>query len=240
MQTEHSKNLKGIGKPLAACALFILSLSVLVLSSCVGGGGGGGGGGDSLEPAEVIIDASPVKIDSGDRMRVTLDLYNIDEKGVLLKVRYPIQLDYIEGSSYLRVLGEKVEINPAVNITTGNSGEEFTYLVYDLPKTAFGEQNDATLGFILEGTSATTDGVIAVDPDFNDPSLTIDEKFSGTAPQFDPVQSFGIEVRDSSGLITPSPTPTPTITNTPAPTNTPRPTATPTNTRVPRATATSA
>lgn len=207
----------------------IFAVSVL---SC-GLGGGGGGGGDELVAADVSIVASPRQIDSGDRIRVTIFMSDIKEDGLLLKLRYSSRLAYVRNSSTVTVDGDNVSVNPGANETINNN---LTYLVYDLPHSTFGDNDNAQIELILEGQGRLSEGEIEVDADFNDPSQSFSQKFSVLSPEFDPKAFVRVTINDESGEVRPTITRTPTITYTPSltftPTNTrtPRPTLTPTPT----------
>ncbi len=203
----------------------IFAVSVL---SC-GLGGGGGGGEDELIPANAFIEAAPREIDSGERIRFNVLLSDIKEDGVLLKVRFNSRLIYVKGTSQLRVNDDDVRVNPAANETVNNNQ---TYLVYDLPGGAFGNERNAQLEFILEGAGKLTRSNVEVDADFNDPNIPFKDKFTTLSPEFDNESSVEVTVDDSSGQNQATITPTPTITLTPSLT------PTQTSTRTPRATLT--
>lgn len=216
------------------CHLVAGAAFLAVVISC--GSGGGGGGGNDLEPADVSLRAEPRLIDSGDRIRVTANLNDVKETGVLLKFHYSNRLRYVLNTSVLTVEGEEVKVNAAANRAVGRELAGETYLVYDLPGSAFGESRDAELSLTLEGLAKLSDGEIEVDADFNEPGLTIDQKFTVLRPEFDPVASVRVTVEDSSGQIRPTATTIPSITPTPeatataTSTRTPRPSNTPTAT----------
>jgi hypothetical protein len=183
------------------------------------GGGGSGGGESSLSPAQVSIDAAPKNIDSGDRIRVKIFLADIPNDGVLLKLRYSSRLAYVKSSGQLRVSEALGTIDPGVNVTLGQAVKK-SYLVFDLPHEVFGDFSNAELELLLEGQGRISNGRIEVDSDINDPSLTIDEKFSSLQPEFNTLDFEEVDVNDESGQIPPTPTYTPTITPTPAATAT--------------------
>ena len=207
----------------------VLSVSIL---SC--GLGGGGGGGNELIAADVSISADPREIDSGDRVRITVFLSDVKEDGVLLKFRYSNKFAYVRNSSLLNVNGDDVKVSPAAEDSVGPELNGETYLVYDLPHSAFGDEDNAEFQFVIEGVGKITNGDIEVDADFNDPHETISQKFSILSPEFEAKAFVEVTVTDDSGQIRPTITPTPTITytasvtTTPTSTRTPRPSNTPT------------
>lgn len=200
--------------------------------SC-GLGGSGGGSSDPLVAAFVSVDAYPREIDSGDRIRVTAYMSDIKEDGVLLKFHYSDKLIFINNSALLKVGKDQAKVNPAFNESL-NSRE--TYLVFDLPHSAFGEKTNAELEVVVEGQGKLTNSDIEIEADFNDPNLTADEKFTILRPEFNKDDSVEVTVKDSSGNNQPTITPTPEDTNTPTltptltSTRTPRPSLTPTPT----------
>lgn len=157
------------------CAILI---PTLVLCGCDSGGGGGGD--TFVGAAELQLNASPSEIDTGDRTEVSIELSNVHENGILLKIRYPKGLSYVPGSALLLVDNQEIDIGPQKNVTKDN----VTYLVYFLTAGQFGEEGEGTVVFQLTGNSAITDGLIEADADVNDALVNDDKEFNVNEPEF--------------------------------------------------------
>lgn len=106
-------------------ARFIISvLVVLVLFAC--GGGGGGGSGSSSDAAFVNIDVDNRNIETGQRMRIFIEIADILDQGVSIKIRHPEALLYVPNSSILRVGDGSVNFGPTEDVAedTGGSGDD--------------------------------------------------------------------------------------------------------------------
>jgi hypothetical protein len=167
--------------------LFFLFLS-LNLASC--GGGGGGGGGDFLGAARVFIEARPVRIDTGDRMQVSIDISQIHPDGILLKIKFPVGLRYVQSSSNFTTNQETFDATPIFNVRD----EEIRYLVYAVKRSSFGEREKGKLNLELQGVSVTESGEIQVDPDVDNPLVPNSEEFSASDPDFSPEDGLGVAV----------------------------------------------
>lgn len=176
-------------------ALFLIPLAVsLTIVGC-----GGGGGGDSFSgAASASISASPSSIDSGDRTRVEISLGDVDENGIALKIRYPEGLAYVPGSAFLIVDEEEIDISPSVNVTS--TEDEKVYLIFYLAQSLFHRSGQdyngepGTVRFQLAGKSAIEDGLVEVDPDVDDPSISNSTEFSLEKPEFLAVDEASISV----------------------------------------------
>lgn len=190
--------------PTHRLALFALSTGILfgLLSGC--GGGGSGGGTTGFEAARVSLAVDRNNIDTGDLMGVRVFLSDVRPEGVLLKLRYPEGLRYRRASSELETDGDVVDIDPF----TERRKNELAYLVYILPREAFGDSGSGIVRFTLDAVERA-DGTLAVDPDFNDPNLTSSQKFDVDSPQFDAEDEEPVTVSDGTPSGTPTPTPTP-------------------------------
>lgn len=177
-----------VQKVLQFCALTLFSSLSLV--GCGGGGGGGGSSDEFVGAADTQIEASPSEIDTGDRTQVTIEVSQVHENGIVLKVRYPKGLSYVPGSALLVVDDENLDIGPQKNVTKDNN----TYLVFFLTAGQFGEQGEGKVVFQLTGNAAVSDGVIEVDADVNDPLVNDDNEFSPSKPEFGAESSTDIAV----------------------------------------------
>lgn len=173
-------------KTKAACLLPL----VLCIAAC--GGGGGGSDSSSGSAAFVSIDASPSTIDSGDRIRVEVNLEAVNEDGIILKVRYPRDLEYVIDSSSLNSDGSDQDISPSFN-ESGPDGKN--YLVYFLSQSRFSEDGSGKVSFQLKGVDAMTEGQIEVDPDIDDPLIANPGEFNIDEPEFNAEDAVTVRVR---------------------------------------------
>lgn len=181
-------------------ALLVLSLTSHTLLGCGGGGGSSSGdsGGDFVGAANVSIRATPSKIDSGDRTRISIDLSDVHENGIAVKVRFPVGLQYVKSSAFLNVGEKKLDVSPTINET--DEKEDVIYLLFYLKQGQFkrpgeeysGEQGSLT--FQLEGRDSINDGEIEVDPDVDDPAEDNATEFKLDNPEFVAEDSTPIQV----------------------------------------------
>lgn len=176
-------------------------LTATLLSSITAGcGGGGGGGGDTTYSgaANVSIKASPSKIDTGSRTQVSIDISDVVESGIALKIRYPTGLKYVASSAFLYVGEKEIDLTPTIN--TDVTKDDETYLVFYMPQAQFKrsgqdyEGDQATMRLQLEGREAVQDGKIEVDPDVDDPAEDNASEFDVDTPEFEAEDSTSIEV----------------------------------------------
>lgn len=186
-----NKMLNILRKRLSPALVLVLGLAILpiLLSSC---GGGGGGGGDFIGAAIVSVRVSPGKIDTGDRTQVTIELSQVHENGITLKVVFPAGLEYVGDSALLIADGDEYPIDPAFNILADSD----IYLVFYLSQAYFGEDGEAdgNLTFELEATDVIKSGSIEVDADVDDPNIDNAQEFDVENPEFLGEDSADIEV----------------------------------------------
>lgn len=166
-----------------------LVYSALLLSSC---GGGGGGGDDFVGAALVSIQATPRRIDPGNRILVRVPVAESHPNGIFLKLRYPEGLKYAPGTSYLEIDRSQIDVGPSFN-TKGSDGK--VYLVYTFSRSIFGKHNQGDLVLQLEGTAEVADGKIEVDADVDDPATANSAEFKADAPAFSAEEEVSIEVK---------------------------------------------
>jgi hypothetical protein len=174
--------------------------ATFVSLAVIGCGGGGGGGGDTSYSgaANVSIRATPSKIDTGSRTQVSIDISDVVESGIALKIRYPTGLKYVPSTAFLEVGEKEVDLSPTVNVDI--SKEDHSYLVFYMPQAQFkrsgrdyeGEQ--ATMILQLEGREEVQNGEIEVDPDVDDPAEDNAAEFNVDTPEFEAEDSTPIEV----------------------------------------------
>jgi len=165
----------------------VVCLLILSLGAC---GGSSGGGDDFAGAGRVSVSASPKEIDIGDRQKVTVDISDTNDDGVILKMRYPSGLSYVQDSSFLEVDERELDIGPQVNADDGNE----VYLVYFFPKSLFDENGDGVLTFLLEGNDEVTRGKIEVDIDVDDPLIDDSNEFDTSNPEFQSEDEVDIKV----------------------------------------------
>lgn len=171
-----------------------LSAALIPLTSCGGGGGGGGDGDeDFVGAALVAIATSPSEIDTGDRTRVTVEIAEVHENGIAVKIRFPTGLAYIPSSAFLQVQRSSLDATPTHNLPSGNNN----FLVFFFSKGAFGD-NSGTLVLELEGLSSVTDGVVEVDADVDDPRVDNQAEFTVENAEFAAEDAADIAVEGSS------------------------------------------
>lgn len=170
--------------------LFTTLLMVsLAASSLVGCGGGGGDDSSSFSgAANVSISVTPSELDSGDRALVRVEVNEVHENGILLKLRYSQGLVYVPNSGTVIIDQDETPIKPRFNVV--NKDEESVYLVFFLPQKLFrrpGEEYSGESGTVevqLVGKSAIRDGLIEVDADVDDPGIADSQEFNVSKPEF--------------------------------------------------------
>lgn len=175
-------------KRLIGCVCVVIGITALSLSTGCGGGGGGG----FVGAARVFLDASPNKVDTGDRVSVETRIEELHENGIALKFRYPVGLDYVASTSFLRVDGETIDVGPTENVRV----EDYRFLVFYLGEPEFGEERDGTLTFELEASAEIPEGQIEVDPDVDDINVSNTTEFNRNDPEFRAEDATDIEVVD--------------------------------------------
>lgn len=169
----------------------------------IGCGGGGGGSDAFVGAARVSMTIAPSTIDSHDRARVTIEIENVIDTGIILKIRYSDKLLYADNTAKLFLEGDTdgKQLTPAFNGADGNK----TYLVFFLARSQFGDVSSngssedpstpATLTFELIGQSKLVDGTVEVDPDVNDPTIPDSTEFDVNNPQFEAEADAGLSVQ---------------------------------------------
>lgn len=174
---------------LAKISLLFLVLNALLLSSC---GSSGGSGGFFAGAGFVTVDASPKRVDTGNRMQLRSEIGDTHPDGVALKVRYPRSLSYVLETAELSVDGAKKMVFPAVDIDTGSE----MFLVFFFKQSEFGKNNYGQLTFELRANSALSSGRIEVDLDVDDIFVDNRVEFDPSNPEFTAIDSVGITIID--------------------------------------------
>ncbi len=191
-----------LSKPYGDCIMKLPPLSSLLctalLTFATACGGGGGGGDDFVGAATVGIRLQPSTIDSGDRTQVTIDVGDVHDNGIALKIRFPNGLRYVPASAALLVDEQQTKLTPTVNALAED--ENSIYLVFYLSQSLFrasGEEYNGQMGTLrlqLEGRKAVKDGKLEVDADVDDPQESNDSEFTLSSPEFAAEDEASIEV----------------------------------------------
>jgi hypothetical protein len=168
-----------------ACFLFL----ACVVTSCGGGGGSDDGGFSGA--GTVVVSIQPSSIDVGDRTRVTIRIYEVNEDGVLVKVNFPDALSFVANTAVLVVDGDEIDVDPEVNV---RGDEDDRYLVYFFTEDDFDRNAEGTLRFELQANDSVNDGLVSVDIDVDDPTIANNVEFSVDDPQFQAEDVAEIEV----------------------------------------------
>ena len=168
-------------------------IALLVSMVACGGGGGSGGSGDYVGSAEVAIDAVPHEVDTGDRIRVTINVRDVIPGGILLKLRYPTALHYVKDSANLVVSGGSVAFPPTSYAVTSDSTT--AYLIFAIAPSQLGKGNEGDLVLELSAASTLNKAKIEVDPDVDDPNIPNTQEFNVADPQFTADDSVTVKVR---------------------------------------------
>jgi hypothetical protein len=169
------------------CTLAALALTG---SAC----GGGGGGSDAFVGAAIVnIDAVPRETDPGKRVQVTARINEVHPDGIFLKLRYPDGFSYATGTASFSAQDSERKIPPQFNQTDEVEGT--TYLVFNLSRTLFTEENEGTLVLELNSESEARSGKIELDADVNDPTIADLQEFSVENPEFNEQDEVTITVK---------------------------------------------
>ncbi len=164
------------------------------LAAC---GGGGGSSDTFVGAADASISTTPSTIDSGDRTEVSIELWNVHENGVMVKVRFPEGLKYVRSSAILLTSEDDTDISPTINDTSSDGDRYLVFFLSQAQFTTGGQDYSGETGTIalqLEGVTAVSDGLIEVDPDVDDPQQSNDAEFDIENPEFNAQAETSITV----------------------------------------------
>jgi hypothetical protein len=167
---------------------YLLAVTLLLTIAACGDGSSDG----VFGAAFVSVKATPSFIDVGDRTFVVVDIDQLDDDGILLKVRFPIGLEYLLNSSFIRVRGEDFARDPDLVFTSER--ENRNYLVYYLSKQQFDGNDEGTISFDLIGRSLVSRGEIEVDADIDNPNIPNEDEFDPEVTEFNREDSTSIRV----------------------------------------------
>lgn len=172
---------------LVAASLVVPLSAIVLLAGCGGGGGGSndGSGGNFVGAAVVEIDASPKTIDTADRTQLRVQISDVHEDGIYLKIKFPEGLRFVANSSVLTVNGGETDLAPIVN----SAAENGVYLVYSFDQDDFGRDLEGELRLQLEAIDELAGGLIEVDAD-----VRTEQAFDIENPNFGAEDGVEIEV----------------------------------------------
>jgi len=173
-----------------ALRLSLFTLGALLILGC-GSGSGSGAGGDM--PADLTLEVTPRRIDTGDRIDVNVGLYNVNIQGIILKIQYPKGLQYLRGSAYLFQDKKQIDYGPDIS----QRAEDGTgYLVFFLSQSLIEDNKYEALTVQFEGELEVKDGKIAVDADYDVATAAPSRKFNVDNPKFSAVEEITINVNN--------------------------------------------
>lgn len=170
-----------------------LCLFAAISTISFGCGGGGGGSTPFVGAALVNIDAVPRETDPGKRVQVTSRINEVHRDGIYLKIRYPDGFSFAPGTGNLTSQGSQRTVSPQFNQTDMNEGT--SYLVFNLSREIFSEDNEGTLVFELRAEPEVRTGKIEIDADVNDPTVPDEGEFSIDNPEFTAQDQITIAVK---------------------------------------------
>ena len=169
------------------------TLAALALTGSACGGGGGGGSDTFVGAAIVNIDSVPRETDPGKRVQVTARINEVHPDGIFLKLRYPDGFSYATGTASFSAQDSDRKLTPQFNQTDEVEGT--TYLVFNLTRALFTEENEGTLVLELNSDSEVRSGKIELDADVNDPTIADLQEFSVENPEFNEQDEITITVK---------------------------------------------
>ena len=157
----------------------------LFLVSC-----GGGGGGGIVGAANISLTVEPRSLDTGDHAQVDVEISEVNDDGIALKIKYPKGLSYFPDSAFLDVGDNRRNLTPTNNVTV----DDDIYLVFYLSKSWFGDGNHGTLTLQLVAEDSVPNGTVQVDADVNDPAVSDATEFDSHNPAFTEQYEVDVEV----------------------------------------------
>lgn len=168
------------------------------------GGGGGGGGSDTNDPGEIALTLDRSHIDSGDIARVRVDVFDINENGVVLKLKFTKALSFMRGSAFFYKDEDKER---AVTPNFDTSDADSRYLVFIFSRRSAYGKSHISLDLDLKAIAGDPEGYIEVDLDNNDPIVPDSQEFSASNPRFSAQERSGMRIDGSTGAGSATPTP---------------------------------
>lgn len=194
--------LSGFMRRLVVTSL-VCSLAMCVACGGIGGGGGGGGS-DTNDPGELALTVDRSHIDSGDIVRIRLDVFDINENGVVLKLKFTKALSFMRGSAFFYKDEDKER---AVTPNFDTSDADARYLVFIFSRRSAYGRSHISLDLDLKAIAGDPEGYIEVDLDNNDPIVPDSQEFSANNPRFSAQERSDMRIDGSPGAGSATPTP---------------------------------
>ncbi len=176
--------------PAFCCLLLVVSLA-----SCgLGGGGGGSEPEINIKGAEVSIDADPRTIGIGDRINVSVKISEVDQNGVIVKIRYDKNLRLVAESAYLTINGDETVAADPFEDSVGT--DELRYAGYYFSRDSFDDDRSGELSFQLRAQTGPAEGDLEVDSDIRNPDKDPDDQFSARRSFFSAEDSISFEIEE--------------------------------------------
>ena len=170
-------------------AVALIIVAALLALSC--GGSETGFHRSDKGPADLRVSAIPSVIDTGEQIEVRVHVSDIAAGGIMLKLRVPLGLRWVDNSTFLQAGSRIYEFAPqTVESDTGH-----TYLVFFFTPFSF---NGAIAGELVNtffGQQEVSSGFVEVDADPDDPEVEDWEEFDIAAPLFTAQDRASIQVR---------------------------------------------
>ncbi|MCB0319564.1 MAG: hypothetical protein KDD60_01480 [Bdellovibrionales bacterium] len=168
-----------------------VALVCFAFSSLPACGGGGGGDDGFAGSGRIGVSVEPGNIDVGDRTRVRVDIFDVNEDGIIIKVLVPDALEYVEETGVLEVDGDDTELEPDV-LAPGDDDDQ--YIVFFLSEDLFNSDGHGVLEFEMQAMNSINNGEISVDIDVDNPAIKNPGEFDPSNPQFQEEDSASIQI----------------------------------------------
>jgi len=170
--------------------------SAIWIALLVCGCGGGGGSSESFTAASISVTAAPESIDTGDRSEIKVHISDIHEDGIVLKVRFPEELSYVDGTSFLdRSDEERIDIDPTFVEPSLDGG--WSFVVYLLSREQLGNSSAGDLLLEVRGNEPTDS---SDDDDDSPAEVEVDADFQGADPVTVELATSEFSAEDSARL----------------------------------------
>jgi hypothetical protein len=168
--------------------LWVLPVSLIILFYASCGGSDSGFKRSEDGAAKVRLTVQPTTIDTGELMQVSTLVWDFRYPEIVLKVRCPAGLQYLDDSAFVRVGNRLQQFWPS----TVEADSTYRYVVFDVAPGNFGGSNSGEVVFQLFGDAAVNSGFVEVDAD---PDLSEIPEFSVSDPKFSAKDRVNIRVR---------------------------------------------
>ena len=119
----------------------ITTLLVCSMAFASTGCGGGSGGSDDFQGSGIINGSvSPQEVDPGDRVEARAAIFEANESGIRVSIRYPEAFSYVPATAFLLINGIEFDIDPDAIINLESSDN--TIITFVLPPEFLEDNND--------------------------------------------------------------------------------------------------